>query len=131
MEDQSNHTTRSSKRPATSDPIAWRAYWQAQNQAWRTEPEISLKRQEELKQHQKIVSGITKGIFYPFQGMKLDRAEVEWLLATNDAGHGPVDWANEQDREHAGLDVRGADLRQADLHQLPLTMLRGGLTFNE
>jgi hypothetical protein len=42
-----------------------------------------------------------------------------------------VDWANEQDRKRAGLDVRGADLRKVDLDQLPLTKLRAGLTWDE
>jgi len=48
MGEQNDRANRSSKQPATSDPIAWRAYWQTQNQARRTEPEISLERQEAL-----------------------------------------------------------------------------------
>jgi uncharacterized protein YjbI with pentapeptide repeats len=108
----------------------WRQYWQAKGFPWRTEPEIDAKRQEELSMCRAVVPDIEKGI-YPFNGMKLSRADVEWLLATHDAGRGPVDWARKQDRERAGLDLRGADLRQVDLQQLPLTKLRGGLTLNE
>jgi len=75
-----------------------------------------------------LVPDVKKGI-YPFKGMKLERADVEWLLATH--GGGPVKWSDKKGREHEGLDVRGADLQHADLHLLPLTRLRGGLTFDE
>ncbi len=99
--------------------------------AWRTELEINPVRQEELKQCMKNnVLDVEKGI-YSFKGMRLNRADVEWLLATHDAGQGPVDWANEQDKNRTGLDVRGADLRQVDLQRLPLTKLCGGLAFIE
>jgi hypothetical protein len=37
-------------RPATDDPVAWRAYWVRQEQPWRYLPEISQERQEELQQ---------------------------------------------------------------------------------
>jgi hypothetical protein len=127
---QDQHAPLPLKRPTTDDPTAWRTYWQTQNQVWRAKPEISLERQEELEQRLKIVPDIEKGI-YPFQGMKLDRDDVEWLLVTHDGGRGPVDRANKELREKAGLDVRGADLCQADLQQLPLTKLCGGLTYDE
>src|SRR6266446_507298 len=115
-------------RPTTDDRTAWGAYWQEQNQPWRTEPEISPRRQAELEKRRALVPDVKKGI-YPFKGMKLDRADVEWLLATY-AG-GPVKWNDEKEREREGLDVRGADLQYANLHRLPLTRLRGGLTFDE
>jgi len=127
---QEQHAPLPLKRPTTDDPTAWRVYWQTQNQVWRTQPEISLERQEELEQRLKIVPDIEKGI-YPFQGMKLDRDDVEWLLVTHDGGGGPVDRANKELSEKTGLDVRGADLCQADLQQLPLTKLCGGLTYDE
>src|SRR6266436_2853233 len=115
-------------RPTTDDRTAWGVYWQEQNQPWRTEPEISPRRQAELEKRRALVPDVKKGI-YPFKGMKLDRADVEWLLATY-AG-GPVKWSDEKEREREGLDVRGADLQYANLHRLPLTRLRGGLTFDE
>ena len=115
-------------RPTTDDRTAWGAYWQGQNQPWRTEPEISLERQAKLERCRALVPDIEKSI-YPFKGMKLDRADVEWLLATHDGG--PVKWSDEKERGREGLDVRGADMQQADLHQLPLTRLRGGLTLHE
>src|SRR5260221_669315 len=115
-------------RPTTDDRTAWVVYWQEQSQPWRTEPEISPRRQAELEKRRALVPDVKKGI-YPFKGMKLDRADVEWLLATY-AG-GPVKWSDEKEREREGLDVRGADLQHVNLHRLPLTRLRGGLTFDE
>jgi len=124
-------------RPTTTDLDAWStyrnawlSYWRAQDQPWRTEPEIDPKRQAELEWRRMISPDLERGI-YPFKGMKLTRADVEWLLATHDIGREPVDWSNEQQKERQELDLRGADLRQADLHDLPLTCLRGGLTLDE
>jgi len=111
-------------RPTTDDEGAWRAYWKAQNQPWRAEPEISQERQEELRERQTIVPDIEKGI-YPFGAMELDRADVEWLLATHDGG--PVSW-HDEDKKREGLDLRGANLFGEDLSGLPLNRLRGGLT---
>lgn len=117
------------QRPTTNDPEAWRAYWQAQGQPWRTEPEIDVKRQEELAQRRAIAPDIEKGI-YPFKDMKLSRADVEWLLAEHESGgfRGPVKC---EDESREGLDLRGADLSQADLSNLPLIGLRGSLTRDE
>src|SRR6266702_5418537 len=120
--------TQSQDVPISSNE--WCSYWQEKGFPWRTEPEIDAKRQEELRKCRTIVPDVEKGI-YPFKGMKLNRADVEWLLATPDAGRGPVEWDNEQDRERWGLDVRGANLCHADLHELPLARLRGGLEFDE
>src|SRR5713226_8399680 len=117
-------------RPAPDDREAWKAYWQAQGQPWRTEPEIDTKRQDELAQRRSIVPDIERGI-YPFKAMKLSRADAEWLLATHDNGRGPVDWSDEQERKREGLDLRGADLSKAYLQPLPLTRLRGGLKVDE
>src|SRR5260221_7930212 len=125
---QSGQSSLQSIHPTKDDHAAWLAYWQEQNQPWRTEPEINLERRVELEKRRALVPDVEKGI-YPFKGMKLDRADVEWLLATHDGG--PVKWSNEKEREYEGLDVRGADLQQVDLHQLPLTRLCGGLTFDE
>ena len=86
-------------RPTTDDRTAWGVYWQEQNQPWRTEPEISPRRQAELEKRRALVPDVKKGI-YPFKGMKLDRADVEWLLATHEGG--PVKWSDEKERERVG-----------------------------
>src|SRR5216684_3629160 len=125
---QSEPSSLPSIRPSNGDHAAWLAYWQEQNQPWRTEPEISPERRAELEKRRALVPDIEKGI-YPFKGMKLDRADVEWLLATHEGG--PVNWSDEKERVCEGLDVRGADLQEANLHELPLTRLRGGLTSDE
>jgi hypothetical protein len=109
----------------------WREYWQAKGLPWvRTEPEIDAKRQEELSEHRAITPNIEQGI-YPFRGMKLSRADVEWLLATHENGRGPVIWSDESQRRRNGLDLRGADLRGENLSRLPLARVRGGLRFDE
>lgn len=109
---------------------AWRAYWQSQGQPWRTEPEIEVTRQEKLAQCRLTVPDIEEGI-YPFKKMKLNRADVEWLLATHEGGRGPVDWNDESQHAREGLDLRGADLRDVDLKHLPMARLRGALTWQE
>jgi uncharacterized protein YjbI with pentapeptide repeats len=120
------------QRPTTNDREAWKAYWKAQSQPWRTEPEIDLKRQEDLAKRSLIMPNIEQGI-YPFKDIepKLTRADVEWLLATHENGRGPVDWSDESQRERQGLDVRGADLQEVDLHNLPLARLLCGLSQEE
>ncbi len=115
------------QRPAPGNREAWRSYWKAQGQPWRTEPEIDGVRQAELAQRRDIVPDMEKGI-YPFKGVKLSRADIEWLLATHESGRGPIGWNEEQQREREGLDMRGADLRSTDLTYLPLACLRGGLS---
>src|SRR5216683_183620 len=125
---QSEQSSLPSIRPPKDDRAAWLAYWQEQNQLWRTEPEISPARQAELEKRRALVPDVEKGI-YPFKGIKLDRADVEWLLATHRGG--PVKWSDERKREREGLDVSGAHLQHADLHGLPLTRLRGGLPFHK
>src|SRR5205823_123813 len=73
---------------------------------------------------------IKRGI-YPFKGITLSRADIEWLLVSHEDGRGPVDWSDVSQRNRKGLDLRGADLRQLDLRDLPLTSLYGGLTWEE
>src|SRR5581483_3398716 len=116
--------------PAADDRAGWRTHWHAQGQPWRTEPVIDQQRQKELAQCRATIPDIEKGI-YPFRGVKLSRAEVEWLLATHENGRGPVDWSDEKQQNRWGLDLRGADLREANLGNLPLTRLRGDLTLDE
>jgi uncharacterized protein YjbI with pentapeptide repeats len=100
------------------------------DQPWRTEPEIDGARQEYLRRCLATVPDIARGI-YPFKGMKLSRADVEWLLAThvNEGDSGASSDRRRQDRWR--LDLRGADLRYVDLHALPLTRMRGSLTREE
>ncbi|SRR6266566_1843791 len=111
--------------PASDDRDAWHAYWTALDQPWRTELEIDLKRQEELAQRRTTAVDVEKGI-YPFKGMKLDQADIEWLLATHENGRGPVNWDDETQREREGLDLRGAELDQVWLSLLPLARLCAG-----
>src|SRR5215469_2174218 len=121
-----------SQRPASDDEDGWRAYWKAQGQPWRTEPEIDAEQQNYLAERRKITPNIEQGI-YPFKDIepKLTRADLEWLLATHENGRGPVDWNDESQQWREGLDLRGANLRQANLSGLPLAHLRGGLTMDE
>src|SRR6185312_12977515 len=127
MSDQNSTQISILPYPTTSDPEAWKVYWQAQNQPWRTEPEIDVERQRYLAERRNITPDWEQGIF-PFRSIKLNRADVEWLLATLDNGRGPVDWNDESQREREGLDLRGADLDQADLSSLPLASMQAGLT---
>lgn len=75
-------------RPTTNDDReGWKAYWAAQGMPWRTEPEIDEKRQRFLAKRRAVKPDIEKGI-YPFRdengGIKLTRADVEWLVAHHD-----------------------------------------------
>ncbi|MHB8597801.1 MAG: pentapeptide repeat-containing protein [Ktedonobacteraceae bacterium] len=117
-------------RLEVADDKFWQAYWQALDQPWRIEPEISIERQRELAQYRAIIPDIAEGI-YPFKGVKLTRADVEWLLTTHENGLGPIDWSDEQQRNRDGLDLRGTNLDNEDLHGLPLARLRAGLTWEE
>ncbi len=126
MSEQDDRQVTALQRPITSDPEAWKAFWEAQGQLWRTEPEIDVERQAFLTERRAIVPNIKKGI-YPFKDIKLSRADVEWLLVTHENGRGPVNWNDEHQRERKGLDLRGADLREAELEHLPLAGLIGSL----
>src|SRR5690348_8942786 len=107
-------------RPDTYDAKeAWQAYWRTLGQPWRTEPEIPIQRQTVLIEKRNTQPHIEQGI-YPFKGIKLTRADVEWLLAAHENGRGPIDWSDEGQRAREGLDLRGADLSKEDLSGLPL-----------
>jgi uncharacterized protein YjbI with pentapeptide repeats len=126
----SNQLVALPQHPLAHDRETWRAHWKAQGQPWRTEPEIAMKRQEYLAERRTIKPNIEKGI-YPFRGVKLSRADVEWLLTTHENGRGPVDWSDESQRGRTGLDLRGGELQAVDLSRLPLARLRGGVTLQE
>jgi uncharacterized protein YjbI with pentapeptide repeats len=130
MSEQNGTQKTTLKRPANDDEEGWEAYWKAQGQPWRTEPEIDVERQKYLVERRAITPNIEKGI-YPFKDIKLNRADVEWLLATHENGRGPIEWNYEDQPRGKGLDLRGADLRFMDLHGLPLVSIRGGLSRNE
>jgi uncharacterized protein YjbI with pentapeptide repeats len=114
------------QHPAHADKEAWEAYWKAQGQPWRTEPEIDVARQLYLEERRDDFRPDEKEGVYPFRGIKLNRADIEWLLATHEDGRGPINWNDESQREREGLDLRGADLREVDLVMLPLARIIAG-----
>ncbi len=109
---------------------AWKRYWEAQGQSWRTEPEIDEARQKFLTERRAIIPNLDEGI-YPFKGIQLTRADVEWLLAVHENGRGPLYGRDDVQNGRKGLDLRGADLRGADLRHLPLAHMLGGLNWRE
>jgi uncharacterized protein YjbI with pentapeptide repeats len=108
----------------------WRTHWQEEGMPWRVEPEISKSRKDVLRQRLSIQFNVEHGQ-YPFKGLRLSRADVEWLLAEHEGGLGPVDWADPDQRRRDGLDLRGADLSGVNLTRLPFARSRGGLTPDE
>ncbi len=103
MSEHKNKQFTSSQRPNTNDRATWHTYWQALEQAWRTEPEIDSKRQRYLEE---LIVTRSEERLYPLEGIDLNRTDVEWMIATQ------VD--------ERGIDLRGASLRNAQLQGLPL-----------
>jgi len=127
MSEQDGKQASTLQRPPTSDSGVWEVFWEAQGQSWRSQPEIDEERQKHLTERRSVKPDIEQGI-YPFKDIKLNRADIEWLLATHENGRGPVDWSSQRDlHERRGIDLRGADLRGVDLSGLPLTCMQGGL----
>lgn len=129
------------ERPTTDNHDAWKAYWTAQGMSWHTEPEIGEERQQYLAERRAIVPNIEHGLF-SFKDIKLDRADVEWLLVTYEEGSGPVNWSEIKSSIEGGidllfppgetafrmgLDLRGANLCGVNLRYLPLSRMIGGL----
>ena len=121
------------QRPIGDNRDEWKAYWATQGMPWRTEPEIDDGRQNYLAERRAITPNVEQGV-YPFKDVRLDRADVEWLLATHENGKGPVQWEDIAHRTRTErflgrkrLDLRGAILTGALLNRLPLTHLYGGL----
>jgi uncharacterized protein YjbI with pentapeptide repeats len=106
---------------------AGNTFWAQHGQPWRTEPEIAVERQAQLAARRAIAPDVEHGE-YPFSGMRLERADIEWLLATHEDGRGPVDPNDERQRDRVGLDLRGADLSHARLSGLPLARTAGDAT---
>ncbi len=67
----------------------------------------------------KIKPDIAQSI-YPFTGIKLCRADIEWLRGAHENGSIPVDLDPINLSEIGKLDLRGADLRKQDLHGFSL-----------
>ena len=121
---------------APSNPLeaeTWQAYWKEQGQPWRTEPIIDEERQQQLLSYSQRGVNIEQGM-YPFKGVQLSRADVEWLLAMEEqrnARESTGGGASENQQKRLGLDVRGADLSGVNLSHLPLIRLHAGLSLVE
>jgi uncharacterized protein YjbI with pentapeptide repeats len=107
-----------------SDTISFHAR-QVQDLPWRTEPEIDAERQRYLVERLAITPDIERGI-YSLRDVKLGRADIEWMLATQENRRGPRGWNGEHRPAQVGLDLRGADLRQINLSGMPLARMFGG-----
>jgi uncharacterized protein YjbI with pentapeptide repeats len=120
------------ERPAPAGYASWQEYWMAQGMPWRTEPEIDEEQRRFLTMRRATKPNTETGV-YPFKDVGLERADVEWLLATHESRGiiGPVEWADESQRGREGLDLRGADLRGKNLAALPLSRLKAGSSHAE
>jgi hypothetical protein len=128
-----DHLSSSMYPSNTHDVETWKAYWNVQGQPWRTEPIIDEERQQRLLSYSQGDVDIERGM-YPFKGVRLSRADVEWLLALEEqrsaeAHHGGSNRGKQQ--QAFGLDVRGADLSGVNLSHLPLIGLHAGLSLEE
>src|SRR5712691_12232559 len=105
MSEQANSLPAQPQYPTTNNRDEWLAHWQKCGQPWRTEPEIDSSRQKELAECLITKPDIAQGM-YPFKNFKLNRADIEWLLATHEYGCGPINWSDEKQHEREGLDLR-------------------------
>lgn len=120
------------KRPTPEGYASWLDYWTAQGMPWRTEPEIDEARQALLGAKRQIVASPESGA-YPFSGVQLTRADVEWLLATHQSHGfiGPVRFDDESQRLRNGIDLRGAVLSDnVNLSNLPLARAQFGTSLS-
>ncbi len=115
------------QRPITDDTEEWKAYWEAQGQSWRIEPEINVERQEYLTQQQNIKPNIEHDI-YPFKDVELKRADVEWLLSKKEDESNLAALKGETQFKRKRLDLRAANLSGENLSGLPLGSIFGGLS---
>jgi uncharacterized protein YjbI with pentapeptide repeats len=124
-----NPTSNTHRGPIPNGCTSWHEYWTEQGLPWRSQQEIDEDRQNFLAERRAIKPDVMSGV-YPFQGITLDRADIEWLLATHKSNgfDGPVDWDDGIQRKRIGIDVRGATLDNVDLGGLPLARTCGGLT---
>ncbi len=91
------------------DAETWQAYWKQKRQPWRSEPPIDEERQQLLANCLQGSVAIERGK-YPFRGMRLSRADVEWLLAAAEERSARESTSDGHSRKPPSLDVRGADL---------------------
>jgi hypothetical protein len=120
------------QQPAGDNRDQWQAYWTAQGMPWRTEPEIDAKRQALLDAKRRIAASPENGR-YSFTGVKLTRADVEWLLATHqsDGLTGPVFLDDERQRLRRGIDLRDANVSgNVNLSHLPLARAQFGTSLS-
>ena len=128
-----DHPSSSTLPSNTNDSETWKAYWKEQGQPWRTEPAIDEARQQRLLSYYQGVVDIERGM-YPFKGVRLSRADVEWLLAMEEqrsAELSPRGGKGGNQHKSFGLDLRGVDLSQVNLSDLPLMGLHTGLSLEE
>ncbi len=127
---QDHPSSPASPAPAHNEE-SWKAYWKQQGQSWRHEPLIDEERQQLLVSCLQEDVDIVQGK-YPFKGIRLSRADVEWLLAAAEERSVQEDTdCGDSGKPGPGIDVRGADLSRVDLSHLPLMRLRAGLSLEE
>ncbi len=128
-----DHPSSSTLPSNTHDSETWKAYWKEQGQPWRAAPAIDEERQQRLLSYYQGGVDIERGM-YPFKGVRLSRADVEWLLAMEEqrgAELSPRDGKGGNQHKSFGLDLRGVDLSQVNLSDLPLMRLHAGLSLEE
>jgi uncharacterized protein YjbI with pentapeptide repeats len=128
-----DHPSSSTLPSNTNDLETWKAYWKEQGQPWRTEPAIDEARQQQLLSYYQGIVDIERGM-YPFKGVRLSRADVEWLLAMEEQRSAELSSrGGKGGNQHKsfGLDLRGVDLSQVNLSDLPLMGLHTGLSLEE
>jgi uncharacterized protein YjbI with pentapeptide repeats len=117
------------KQPAPDGYESWNTFWTAQGMPWRTEPDSDEERQQYLAERRAITADSEQGI-YAFRdergGIALTRADVEWLVATHEAGE-PLPPSRRPGKNYwkpFGPDLRGAALDGVNLTGIPLTFAR-------
>ncbi len=105
-------------KPVKRPELGWRAElrWQRLSVLdTGREAELSRLREQNLKAHKP-----------PMDGIKLDRADVEWLIEQNG---GPIRYGDDYS-DRLGLDLRNANLMDGDFSFLPLadTLFQGART---
>ena len=105
------------QHPPNDDKDAWKAYWQAQGQLWRAETEIRPERQHELAKRLASIPDEREEERLYFQDIQLNRADIEWLLATQKKSDKVVIFTigNEQLQRYESLTLSGADYHSSNI----------------